>query len=297
MTRRPRLLLLPLPFNSLPNPKGHLRQSFWMLFSVTSARRLPSVSRSRSSTQMVRGNFGDVMYCAHFIYSGIASLEKLMHEFSLHHKTAVSPAGFIPKNGDLISAKFSDGSWYRARVKRASPIKKEAEVQFIDYGNHDNVAFKDCRPLDPKFRSLAGQAADARLSFVKLTEPESEYHGESIDRFRSLCEGRKLIANIDHKEGNLLHLRLIDPQDPMSGEDPLTSINADLVRDGLAYIDRKGARYLSAYPDVARKLEQSLREAKLRRNGELHQIYLNLAASNVKYPTGMFEYGDIEDDV
>ncbi|KAH7108122.1 hypothetical protein BKA62DRAFT_781142 [Auriculariales sp. MPI-PUGE-AT-0066] len=208
---------------------------------------------------------------------GIASLEKLMHEFSLHHKSAVSPAGFVPKNGDLISAKFSDGSWYRARVKRASAIKKEAEVQFIDYGNHDTVAFKDCRPLDPKFRSLQGQAQDARLSFVKLVEPESEYHNESVDRFRNLCEGRKLIANIDHKEGNLLHLRLIDPNDPISAEDPLASINADLVREGLASIDRKGARYLSSYPDVGRKLEQSVKEAKLRRHG-------------------MFEYGDVEED-
>lgn len=89
---------------------------------------------------------------------GIASLEKLMREFSLHHQGAVTvPSNFSPKNGELVSAKFSDGAWYRAKIRRASPIKKEAEVTFIDYGNQDAVSFKDIRPLAPQFRSLPGQ--------------------------------------------------------------------------------------------------------------------------------------------
>lgn len=86
-----------------------------------------------------------------------------MHEFSLHHKTVAPPASFVPKNNDLVSAKFSDGQWYRAKVRRVSPIKKEAEVTFIDYGNQSTVGFSDVRPLDPRFRSLPGQAHDARL--------------------------------------------------------------------------------------------------------------------------------------
>ena len=95
---------------------------------------------------------------------GIASLENLMRDFSLHHRSPIaSPPGFTPKGGDLVSAKFSDGSWYRAKIRRASPIKKEAEVTFIDYGNQDTVSFGNIRPLDPKFRSLPGQAHDARL--------------------------------------------------------------------------------------------------------------------------------------
>ena len=94
---------------------------------------------------------------------GIASLEKLMRDFSLHHKTVAPVTGFNPRGGDLVSAKFSDGQWYRAKVRRASPIKKEAEVTFIDYGNQDTVSFANIRPLDPKFRSLPGQAQDARL--------------------------------------------------------------------------------------------------------------------------------------
>jgi staphylococcal nuclease domain-containing protein 1 len=43
------------------------------------------------------------------------------------------PAGFVPRSGELVSAKFSaDDAWYRAKVKRSHPGKKEAEVLYID---------------------------------------------------------------------------------------------------------------------------------------------------------------------
>ncbi|OAX42282.1 hypothetical protein K503DRAFT_797296 [Rhizopogon vinicolor AM-OR11-026] len=209
---------------------------------------------------------------------GIATLEKLMRDFSLHHHSAQpAPSNFVPKAGDLVSAKFSDGSWYRAKIRRASAVKKEAEVTFIDYGNQDTVSFQKIRPLDPKFRSLPGQAQDARLSFIRLVSDESEYHADAVDRFRQLCEGRKLVANIDSKEGSMLHLRLIDPNDPVAMQDPLACINADLVREGLASIDRKGCKYLGAYPHIMNKLHIAVAEAKRDR-------------------AGMFEFGDVEED-
>jgi len=93
-----------------------------------------------------------------------------MKEFSLHHKTAgPAPAGFAPRPGDLVSAKFSDGQWYRAKVRKSSAVKKEAQVTFIDYGNQDTIGFKDIKPLEQKFKSLPGQAHDARMRLVALT--------------------------------------------------------------------------------------------------------------------------------
>jgi staphylococcal nuclease domain-containing protein 1 len=90
-----------------------------------------------------------------------------MQDFSLHHRTApAAPAGWSPRPGELVSAKFSDGAWYRAKVRRASAMKKEAEVTFIDYGNQDTLGFASLRPLDGKFRGLPGQAHDARLRCV-----------------------------------------------------------------------------------------------------------------------------------
>jgi len=114
-------------------------------------------------------------------------------------------------------------------------------------------------------------------SFVRLPKPDSEYYPEAVDRFRALCEGRKLVANIDHREGSLLHLRLIDPSDPAAAQDPLACINADLVAEGYASIDKKGCRYLQSYPQVLQKLRKSVDIAKRDR-------------------AGMFEFGDIESD-
>lgn len=127
-----------------------------------SRRMTHSDSLSRSSNPIVC--FRDIRVFTH--KTDVAALEKLMSDFALHHRAAASaaPAGFIPKTGDLVSAKFSeDNQWYRARVKRASGIKKEASLQFIDYGNEETLPFSRIRPLDPKFKSLEGQAKDARL--------------------------------------------------------------------------------------------------------------------------------------
>lgn len=69
-------------------------------------------------------------------------------------------------------------------------------------------------------------------SFVKLVTKSSEYGPEAWRRFAQLTEGKKLVANIDQREGNLLHLRLIDSTDPNAADDPLACLNADLVREG-----------------------------------------------------------------
>lgn len=112
---------------------------------------------------------------------------------------------------------------------------------------------------------------------MKLVEPSSEYHPEAVERFRALCEGRKLVANVDHRDGPLLHLRLIDPSDPSAAQDPLACINADLLREGLAAIDRKGCKYLGVYPTVLKKMQDAVAGAKRDR-------------------LGMFEFGDVEED-
>ena len=98
-----------------------------------------------------------------------------------------------------------------------------------------------------------------------------------MDRFRQLCEGRKLVANVDHREGPLLHLRLIDQENPDTADDPNACVNVDLVAEGLASIDRKGSKYLNAYPGVYKRLQEAVSEAK-------------------RHRYGMFEFGDVEED-
>lgn len=216
----------------------------------------------------------------------IHQLETLMEEFSLHHKSpAATSSSFIPRAGDLISAKFSqDGAWYRALIRKTSPGLKEAQVSFIDYGNQESVKYKDLRPLEAsKFgrTRLPPQAKDARLSFVRLYDgKQAEYVEEALDRFRAIAaEGRKMIANIDYTEpgSNLVHVSLYDPESPNIGKSPEEGcVNYELVREGYALLDEK-VRYWKSYPVLTKALERGLEEA---RRGH----------------RGCFEYGDPTED-
>ena len=112
------------------------------------------------------------------------------------------------------------------------------------------------------FTSVAEDYLSFYNSFVKLVNSDSEYHAEAIERFRTLCEGRKLVANTDFREGSLLHLRLMDLSGPAAADNPLACINADLLREGYALLDRKNCRYLASYPQVVQKLQDAIAGAK-----------------------------------
>lgn len=217
----------------------------------------------------------------------IHELENLMEEFSLHHKSpiAAGTTSFIPRTGDLVSAKFSqDGAWYRALIRKVSPGLKEAQVSFVDYGNKESVKFKDLRPLDAtRFgrTRLPPQARDARLSFVRLYDgKQAEYVEEALDRFRAIAaEGSKMIANIDYIEPgtNVLHVSLYDPESPNIGKSPEEGcINYELTKEGYALLDDK-VRYWKSYPAMTKALARGIEEAKTRHRG-------------------CFEYGDPTED-
>jgi staphylococcal nuclease domain-containing protein 1 len=57
----------------------------------------------------------------------------------------------------------------------------------------------------------------------------------------------------------------------------LACVNVDLLEEGLAIMDRKNCKYLSSYPQMAKRLQEAVSNAKVNRRG-------------------MFEYGDVEDD-
>ncbi|KAK4054505.1 hypothetical protein OIV83_000999 [Microbotryomycetes sp. JL201] len=176
----------------------------------------------------------------------IPELEKLMGDLTLHHKNAdEGPAQFVPKTGELVSAQFSqDNVWYRARVLRVNPGRKEASITFVDYGNNEIAPFSRIRPLAPQFKTLEPQAKEATLSFIRLLGNETEYGLDALDRFRELCEATNPASLSSHE----------------------SSINVQLVREGYALID-KGSRLRAAYPNVVKALVEAKREAKRSRSG------------------------------
>ncbi|KDN53500.1 hypothetical protein K437DRAFT_252861 [Tilletiaria anomala UBC 951] len=230
----------------------------------------------------VRGNGSDVPFgfAVQVLDDKISQLETLMNDLALAHRSAPpsAPIGFAPRSGDLVSAKFSaDGCWYRAQIRRSHPSTKTASIVYIDYGNMEEVSWKDMRPLDiTRFGKgrLSPQAQEARLSFVKLYEGKStEYALDALDRFREAAEGRKLIANIEMREAATmsnggvprLHLTLYDPADPNVGN-PASCMNMDLVREGWALVDRS-VPYAKSQPNMITAFADAEAEARKTRSG------------------------------
>ncbi|KAF9425874.1 hypothetical protein BGZ76_003048 [Entomortierella beljakovae] len=211
------------------------------------------------------------------INSQLQGLEKMMSELGIHQKNATtSPENWKPKNNELVSAKFTeDNCWYRAKVIRNVAESKSVEVLYVDYGNSETVPLTRVRPLPPQFNSLPHQAHHAVLSYVKVPEIKDEYGLDAANRFRDLVSGRQLVGVVEQREHNIMHLTLYDPA---ISQDPDRSLNAEMVRDGLALINTK-SRY-ARHPSnqtLLTKLKEATESAKRSR--------LN-----------MFEYGDVTVD-
>ena len=117
--------------------------------------------------------------------------------------------------------------------------------------------------MPSQFSSLPQQAQEAVLSYVKVPAVKEDYGIEAANRFRDLVSGRQLVGVVEQREHNVMHLTLYDPS---VSQDPDRSLNAELVRDGLAtvFIKSRYARHPSNQPLVA-KFQESTALAKRER--------------------------------
>ncbi|RUS33118.1 hypothetical protein BC938DRAFT_473013 [Jimgerdemannia flammicorona] len=209
------------------------------------------------------------------VNENVHKLEKMMAEFSIHHSGAQqSPADFKPKTNEIVSARFTeDKQWYRAKIRKQLPDIKSVEVIYVDYGNSEVIPLTQIRPITSTFNQLPHQAQEATLSFLKVPAREDDYGQEAYERLQELIGGKQLVANVDYRDKGVLSLTLYDPA---QSQTPEASINADMVRDGLATVNAK-VRYAKGNQNTLKKLQEALAAAKEDR--------LNL-----------FEYGDITAD-
>lgn len=211
--------------------------------------------------------------------STTGALTELMKSFASFHlnKANASPLSGPPKVGDIVSAQFTaDKSWYRARIRRVDRETKKADVLYIDYGNGETLPWSSLRPLTQSqftTQKLKGQATPAVLSFVQLPAAPQYLH-DTIDLLFELTEGKQLVANVDSiDQDGTLHVTLLDPK----ASNLEQSINADLVREGLAHVPTKLKAWERAAGETLSSLKKLQDEAKEARKG-------------------MFEYGDIMGD-
>ncbi|EFE44555.1 hypothetical protein TRV_00663 [Trichophyton verrucosum HKI 0517] len=212
------------------------------------------------------------------IGAGTTGLTELMDSFRAFHinKANDKPLDGPPKAGELVAARFSeDNEWYRAKVRRNDREAKASDVVYIDYGNSERVPWSRLRPLAPQFsqQKLKPQAVDAAMSFLQFpTSPE--YLKDAIHFLASQTVDRELVANVDHTADGVLYVTLLDASASQNLEQ---SINAEVVREGLAMVPRKLKPWERACSDTLANLRKLEDEAKQERRG-------------------MWEYGDITED-
>jgi staphylococcal nuclease domain-containing protein 1 len=199
------------------------------------------------------------------INQNIQGLEKMMSELGIHHKaSSTAPDNWKPRVGETVSAKFTeDNQWYRAKVTRNVAESKSVEVIYVDYGNSEVIPLARVVPLPTQFSKLPQQAQEAVLSYVKVPTVKEDYGLEAASRFRDLVGDRQLVGVVEQREHGVMHLTLYDPT---ISQDPDRSLNAEMVRDGLATVFTKTryARHPSNQNLVA-KFQESTNLAKRER--------------------------------
>lgn len=178
----------------------------------------------------------------------VASIQKQLASLSLQDAPVIG--AFNPAKGDIVLAQFSvDKSWNRAMIVNgpntvASP-KDVFEVFYIDYGNQEKIAYSQLRPLDPSVSSSPGLAQLCSLAYIKVPNLEDDFGQEAAEYLSDkLLSGQsEFKAQIEDRDtsggkvkgqgtGNILIVTLVDVKTS-------TSVNAELLQQGLARLERK----------------------------------------------------------
>lgn len=201
-------------------------------------------------------------------------LESFMSEFRKFHSISANAISLQnpPRNGEYVAAKFTeDNSFYRARVRAVDRENKTCEVMYIDYGNTERIPFNRIRQLAPQHHPTAGtfkaQAQDAIFSFIEFPKNKG-YLGDAVHFVQDMTAGdRRLVANVDwvdERDGGTWYVTLYDPKESKSAE---ASLNADIVREGMAMARRKERLFEKAWPEAIKTVREKEEEAKKERLG------------------------------
>ncbi|OIW19304.1 hypothetical protein TanjilG_16838 [Lupinus angustifolius] len=217
----------------------------------------------------------------------IASIQNQLA--SLNLKEAPVLGAFNPKKGDIVLSHFlADNSWYRALIVNTprGPVespKDKFEVFYIDYGNQEEVAYSQLRPLDPSVSAAPGLAQLCSLAYIKLPNLEEDYGQEAAEYLSeiTLNSGKEFGAKVEERDttggkvkgqgtGTVLAVTLV-------AVDSDISVNALILQEGLARIEKRNRWDKRERKLALDNLENFQEEAKTTRRG-------------------IWQYGDIQSD-
>ena len=130
--------------------------------------------------------------------------------------------------GIACVAKFSeDATWYRAEILEVKQNRKVL-INFVDYGNKEEVEVTELKQLTQEYCSLPAQAVKCSLHNVK---PASATWQESdVEKFRELTEDRSLVGQVMNRSNDGCYVIDLNDTDPKAQQ----NIPEKMIADGNA---------------------------------------------------------------
>ncbi|KAH1074755.1 hypothetical protein J1N35_027083 [Gossypium stocksii] len=217
----------------------------------------------------------------------VSSIQKQLASLNIQEAPVIG--AFNPKKGDVVLAQFSmDNSWNRALIVNAprggvQSSNDRFEVFYLDYGNQELVPYSQLRPIDASLSATPGLAQLCSLAFLKVPSLDDEFGTEAAQflseqtlgsslQFKAVIEERDTSGGKVKGQGTGTCLVVT-----LFTEDPEDSINAAMLKDGLARLEKRKKWESKERKLMLNKLEECQEEAKTGRRG-------------------MWQYGDVESD-
>lgn len=80
------------------------------------------------------------------------TFEWLRNEMFEYYNNNPLDTPIIPEEEQIYAVHSTDGNWYRGKV--VSFDDEKASISYVDYGNTEEVEFKELRELEPQFREI-----------------------------------------------------------------------------------------------------------------------------------------------
>ncbi|MBA0863988.1 hypothetical protein Goshw_028345 [Gossypium schwendimanii] len=234
----------------------------------------------------------------------VSSIQKQLASLNIQEAPVIG--AFNPKKGDVVLAQFSmDNSWNRALIVNAprggvQSSNDRFEVFYLDYGNQELVPYNQLRPIDASLSATPGLAQLCSLAFLKVPSLDDELGTEAAQilseqtlgsslQFKAVIEERDTSGGKVKGQGTGTCLVVT-----LFTEDPEDSINAAMLKDGLARLEKRKKWESKERKLMLNKLEEKKWESKERK------LMLNkLEECQEEAKTGrrgMWQYGDVESD-
>ncbi|XP_072027405.1 uncharacterized protein [Amphiura filiformis] len=148
---------------------------------------------------------------------------------------------FLPSCDQLVAALYTDKMWYRARVNSIT-TPQQCSVSFVDYGNREEIAIKDCQVLPAQFETTPYQAMGLVLAGIQ--RPQKGWGREIDDAFKVWLGEGDVECMVVRKHDEYLEVEMFNPKGP----DPPKSFNSILADAGFTSAEQPAATHQVSTP-------------------------------------------------